>query len=104
VRQVLGWRTDDSSLILHPAPDLADWQSFCVENYDHAGRRLTIVWDAPDAPSDAYDDGDKGFTIYDGDTSYTDRRTCRRAASRSRRRKATRKRTMSEPSGTPALP
>ncbi|MBC8138229.1 MAG: hypothetical protein H8F28_20305, partial [Fibrella sp.] len=67
-RQVLGLKTDDATLTVHPAPDLSLWKSFCVENYDHAGRRLTIVWDAPDAPGDAYDDGDKGFTIYDGDT------------------------------------
>lgn len=68
VRQVLGLKTDATYLTLHPAPDLADWESFCVENYVHAGRRWSIVWDSPNAPGDAYDDGDKGFTIYDGDT------------------------------------
>ena len=70
VQQVLGFFVIDNTLTLTPASDLAAWDYFAVENYEHqpTGRRFTFVWDAPDAPGDAFDDGDKGFTLYDGDT------------------------------------
>ena len=68
VRQVMGLTVSGDSLTVNPAPDLSAWQSFAVENYEFAGRRFTFVWDTPDTPGDAYDDGDKGFTIYDGKT------------------------------------
>lgn len=67
-RQVLRLTATGDTLSLTPAPDLRDWHYFAVENYEHAGRSLTIVWDDPETPGDAFDDGDKGFTIYDGDT------------------------------------
>ncbi len=67
-RRVLGLHTEGDTLTVRPAPDLGSWQSFCVENYDCGGRSLSVVWDAPDAPGDAYDDGDKGFTIYGSDS------------------------------------
>ncbi|MBC8143639.1 MAG: hypothetical protein H7Y38_19585 [Armatimonadetes bacterium] len=67
VRQVLGLSVSGDALSLSPAPDLSDWHYFAVENYEHDGRRFTFVWDDPETPGDAFDDGDKGFTVYDGD-------------------------------------
>lgn len=68
VRRVIGLTRDAETLTLDPAPDLFAWSSFCVENYEFEGHRLTLVWDSPDSPDDAYDDGDKGFTLYSGNT------------------------------------
>lgn len=68
VRGVLRLAVSGDILSIRPAPDLIRWKSFCVENYVAVDRCFTIVWDSPDAPGDAYDDGDKGFTVYDRDT------------------------------------
>jgi hypothetical protein len=47
-----------------PAPSEGGWNYFCVENLPFRGRLLTLVWDDPAHPEDAFHDGDKGFTIY----------------------------------------
>ncbi len=58
---------DDETLELHPLlPPIGKggWSHFCVQNVPYRGRLLTIVWDDLDAPGDAYDDGEKGLTLY----------------------------------------
>lgn len=44
--------------------DVPTWTHFCVENVPYHGHLLTLVWDDPAHPEDAYHDGDKGFTVY----------------------------------------
>jgi len=63
--------SDDGVLYLRPLIPIGDtqgWPYFCLENLSYQGHRLTIVWDDPNLSDDMYDDGDKGFTVYDGDT------------------------------------
>lgn len=58
---------DDEMLEIHPllpAPAEGGWAHFCIENLPYRGRLLTLVWDDPAAAEDAYQDGDKGFTVY----------------------------------------
>jgi hypothetical protein len=65
LREILGIvpRTDNMLEICPQVPSGA-WSHFCLENLSYRGRRLTIVWDDPSEKEDAYDDGDKGFTVY----------------------------------------
>jgi hypothetical protein len=59
-------RADDVlevSPLLPPASE-GGWTHFCLENIPYHGRRLTLVWDDPSTAEDAYQDGDKGFTVY----------------------------------------
>ena len=58
---------DDETLQIHPLlPPVAEggWAHFCIEGLPYRGRLLTLVWDDPTAHEDAYQDGDKGFTVY----------------------------------------
>lgn len=64
IREILGLRLRDGS-VLEMRPLLPEgWSYFCLENLPCRGRSLTVVWDDPASPLDAYDDGDKGLTIY----------------------------------------
>jgi hypothetical protein len=56
----------DDVLEVHPllGPGEGGWAHFCLEDLPYHGRLLTLVWDDPAQPGDAYDDGDKGFTVY----------------------------------------
>ena len=40
------------------------WAYFCLENLMYRNRLVTIVWDDPAHPEDAFHDGDKGLTLY----------------------------------------
>ncbi len=59
---------DDDTLELHPLlpqeNGVCAWPHFCLQNLPYRGHLLTIVWDDPASPDDAYNDGDKGLTIY----------------------------------------
>lgn len=59
-------RTDDVLEVspLLPTRENGGWSHFCLENVPYHGRLLTLVWDDPREPGDAYNDGDKGFTVY----------------------------------------
>lgn len=56
-----GISLDGDTLELSPLNTLA-LPSFCIQGT----RDTTIIWDDPAAPDDAYQDGDKGLTIYHG--------------------------------------
>lgn len=64
----------DDTLEVHPLlppPSEGGWTHFCLDDLPYRGRRLTLVWDDPAHPEDAYNDGDKGFTLYvDGKRLY----------------------------------
>lgn len=58
---------DDDVLEIHPLlpmPGAGGWTHFCLDDVSYRGRLLTLVWDWPEQGEDAYDDGDKGFTVY----------------------------------------
>lgn len=62
---------DDDALEMHPLlPDKGEegaapiWDYFCLQGVPYHGRLLTIVWDSPAHPEDAFHDGDKGLTVY----------------------------------------
>lgn len=58
---------NDDVLEIHPLlPALSDggWTHFCLDDVPYRGRLLSLVWDDPQNQEDAYNDGDKGFTIY----------------------------------------
>jgi len=58
---------NDDLLEVQPMPTRAGdsgWSHFCAEGVPYQGRRLTLVWDDPADPEDAFHDGDKGFTVY----------------------------------------
>ena len=54
---------DDGKVEMHPNVP-PSWDYFCVENVPYHGDLLTIVWDSPTYSDDAYNDGDKGLTVY----------------------------------------
>ncbi len=58
---------NDDVLEIHPLlPSIENggWAYFCVQDVIYRNRLLTLVWDDPAHPEDAFNDGDKGFTIY----------------------------------------
>jgi len=59
---------NDDLLVVRPGlPPVQSggWSHFCAENIPHQGRMVTMVWDDPSDPStDAYQDGDKGLSVY----------------------------------------
>lgn len=59
--RLVGVRFDGDQLTLTP-DNFLDLPYFCLQGL----RNTTIVWDDPASPHDAYDDGDKGLTVYVG--------------------------------------
>jgi hypothetical protein len=59
-------RDDDTLEVcpLLPSGSEGGWPYFCVQDVPYRGRLLTLVWDDPASPEDAFGDGDKGFTVY----------------------------------------
>jgi hypothetical protein len=53
----------DEAIALNPT---IDWPYFCLDGLPlgEEGGHITLVWDDTNAPLDAYDDGDKGLSLY----------------------------------------
>lgn len=64
LERLAGLRLEPGRLILEPAPDAHGLAHWCVDGLERGGHQITVVWDDPAQPGDAYDDGDKGFTVY----------------------------------------
>jgi hypothetical protein len=59
---LLGPSRSGSELTLRPA--LSEMVRFCLADWRVNGSRITVVWDDPGTPGDAYDDGLKGLVLW----------------------------------------
>jgi hypothetical protein len=65
LEKIIGLNADNETktLTLHPTVDFT-LDYFCLDDFHFQDRLLTIVWDDPKIALDAYEDGDKGLTVY----------------------------------------
>lgn len=68
LHDILGVSVLGNTVVVQPAPLVAVWDYFCLENLSVGPDMLTLVWDAPTSTTDFYDDGDKGLTLYHNGT------------------------------------
>lgn len=54
------------TLTLSPTGSFNLPDAVCIDDILIAGNRYSFVWDDPSTPTDYFDDGDKGFTVYHG--------------------------------------
>ncbi|MDX1931380.1 MAG: hypothetical protein SFU56_02125 [Capsulimonadales bacterium] len=60
----LGIRREAGKLAVQPIFSTPPWRYFCVDRWAASGTEVTMVWDDPTEPEDAFHDGDKGFSVF----------------------------------------
>lgn len=71
IEALCGLGKQGDPLVVEPSALASGWEHFCLEDVRRDQQRMTLVWDDPASPVDAYDDGDKGVSLYvDGEPVY----------------------------------